>query len=62
MIALALQNEKLLILRTSDGGRTWQQDSFPLKNDSFLYLAHDGATLTITDPFDRQMTVLYYQE
>jgi photosystem II stability/assembly factor-like uncharacterized protein len=62
MIAFSMHNNNILVLHTSDGGITWQREYLPIKNESSLYLANDGKTLTITDAFDREITVLRYQE
>jgi photosystem II stability/assembly factor-like uncharacterized protein len=55
---------KLVALRTSDGGATWQTEQIglvPAGGDvTSLYLAHDGVSLTVLDTFNT-ITLLRYQ-
>jgi photosystem II stability/assembly factor-like uncharacterized protein len=56
---------KLVALRTSDGGATWQTEQIGLvlgngDDTVSLYLAHDGVSLTVLDTFNT-ITLLRYQ-
>ena len=39
----------LLALHTSDGGQTWEHHDVPTELGA-IYLSHDGAYLTVTEP------------
>ncbi len=56
-------SSKIVMLRTTDGGQTWQQeDVIPASPLIALYLSRDGSTLTITDKIESLVTVLRYVE
>ena len=40
---------KILAMHTSDGGQTWEHHDVPTELGS-IYLSHDGAYLTVTEP------------
>jgi len=52
---------EVLAMRTSDGGRTWEQEIVPV-GPGALYLTHDGTVLTVASLFGEQVDVLRYQE
>jgi photosystem II stability/assembly factor-like uncharacterized protein len=52
---------RVIALRTTDGGQTWKQEHVvdtPLLIS--LYLANDGATLTMVDKTEATLTVLHH--
>ena len=52
---------RVLILRTADGGQTWEQESVPAPRfGGVLYLSHDGQFLTLYDSTSAELTVLHY--
>jgi photosystem II stability/assembly factor-like uncharacterized protein len=62
---LAGASTNLVAFRTSDGGATWQSEQVGLvldktADETSLYLAHDGAYLTVLDTFNK-ITLLHYQ-
>ncbi len=44
---------------TSDGGKSWKEESLPINTFGAVYLSHDGKTLSITDTIDKMITVLH---
>jgi photosystem II stability/assembly factor-like uncharacterized protein len=40
-------NRQIWAFLTADGGLTWQRERVPTRHGGFVYLAHDGKTLTI---------------
>jgi photosystem II stability/assembly factor-like uncharacterized protein len=52
-------SSRIVALRTSDGGRTWEQEEVgPASLLIALYLSHDGSVLTIADHVEQQVIVL----
>lgn len=52
---------RVLILRTADGGQTWEQEGVPAPRfGAVLYLSHDGQFLTLYDSVSADLTVLHY--
>jgi photosystem II stability/assembly factor-like uncharacterized protein len=50
---------KVVALRTADGGKTWTEEEVPAQIGSSFYLTHDGSTLTVVD-MSNQISVLRY--
>jgi photosystem II stability/assembly factor-like uncharacterized protein len=54
LIVLSLTGDgqsRVLSLRTTDGGQTWDRDRVPVSIGQFL-LTHDGTILTVADLVD----------
>jgi photosystem II stability/assembly factor-like uncharacterized protein len=56
-------SSRVVALRTSDGGRTWEQEEVgPASLLVALYLSHDGSALTIADQVESQIIVVRHTE
>jgi photosystem II stability/assembly factor-like uncharacterized protein len=52
---------KAVVLRTNDGGKTWEQEDAPVPTGT-LHLTHDGETLTAIDRPAGQIVVLRHKD
>jgi photosystem II stability/assembly factor-like uncharacterized protein len=62
LVVLSLESGggKALVLRTNDGGETWEQEDAPVPTGS-LHLTHDGETLTVVDRPPAEIIVLRHK-
>jgi photosystem II stability/assembly factor-like uncharacterized protein len=47
LVVIYRSNRQIWAFLTADGGLTWQRERVPTRHGGFIYLAHDGKTLTI---------------
>jgi photosystem II stability/assembly factor-like uncharacterized protein len=62
LVVLSLEGGggEALVLRTADGGETWEQEDAPIPTGT-LHLTHDGETLTVIDRPAGQIIVLRHR-
>jgi hypothetical protein len=63
LVVLSLEGGggKALVLRTNDGGETWEWEDAPVPTGT-LHMTHDGETLTVIDRPPGQIIVLRHKD